>query len=72
MKIRFNKLQTTKNEKDEVVKLHFSGGFNSLDLTVIISGDKEFINDFKTEQRLERFGQQLEVRINNPQTTLED
>lgn len=72
MKIKFDRITTSKTDNTEDVKLNFSGSFNGMDIKMTLSGDKDIIEGYKNTLNLERFGQQLDLDIENTQTTLEE
>lgn len=72
MKIKFDRITTSKTDNTEDVKLNFSGSFNGMDIKMTLSGDKDIIEGYKNILNLERFGQQLDLDIENTQTTLEE
>lgn len=71
MIVKYNKISSNKDEKQEIVKLHFEGMFDGLKVELKISGDVEDIINFSNENKLTKFGERLEFEVENKQTTLD-
>jgi hypothetical protein len=71
MNIAYVKIQSNETKKGIDRKLSFSGSLNGLIYELKISGDNDLIQDFIQKQRLQHFGQNLQLDIKNEQMILE-
>lgn len=70
-KIRFEKTQTSESENSKQIKLSFSGLHGGAECQFSIKGDEEDIRIFMDEHKIKRYGQMLELDVENNQQTLE-
>lgn len=70
MNIAYVKQQINETKTGIDKKLSFSGNFEGLTVDIKLAGDKDTIQKFVDKQRLQHFGQLLQIEITNEQTTL--
>ena len=72
MKVLYNKINSVETKSGKEHKLSFNGSYEGLKIDVAVSGTHEVIQDFFRTRRLKHFGQQLDVDIENNQTTIDE
>ena len=69
--IKFEKTQTVESEKDKQIKLSFSGMSQNIDCNITFKGDEEDMGKFMEMLNITKYGQRLNIKVFNNQTTLE-
>jgi len=71
-KLVYVKKVKTESDDLELYKLFFNGGAKGLKFELKINGEADAIGDLMREFKLDYFGQHIDMKLENNQTSLED